>query len=177
MTLRIRFMEITFRGQYDTNLFYKSVLLANQPPKNRRIVQSFMLAFILVAIVVLVIRLFQTRDILGHATYITVVMLIGAFLARSYLQPHLAARRMWNNPSVRQKLGGIVTKKGIEYRLEAGNNEILWERFTRVRKAQNLVTLVTREGLLVIFPRSFFKNETDWQKFERLVDTKIVSVN
>ena len=170
-------MEIIFRGQYDKNLFYKSVLLANQPPKNRRIVQSFMLAFILVAIVVLVIRLVQTRDILGHATYIVVVMLIGAFLGRSYLQPYLAARKMWANPSVRRKLAGVITKIGIEYRLEAGNNEITWERFTRVRKAQNLVTLVTREGLLVIFPRSFFKSEADWQKFGKLVDTKIVSVN
>ena len=170
-------MEIEFRGQYDKNLFYKSVMLANQPPKNRRIVQSFMLAFIVVATIVLVIRLIQTHDVLGHATYITVVMLIGAFLARSYLQPYLAAREMWNNPSVRHKLAGVITKKGLEYRLEAGKNEILWERFTRVRKAQNLVTLVTREGLLVIFPRTFFNNEVDWQKFGKLVDTKVISIN
>ena len=86
-------MEITFRGQYDKNLFYKSVMLANQPPKKRRIVQSFMLAFIVVAIIVLVIRMIETRDVLGHATYITVVMIIGAFLARSYLQPYLAVER------------------------------------------------------------------------------------
>ena len=170
-------MEIAFRGQYDKDLFYKSVMLANQPPRNRRIVQSFMLAFILVAIIVLVIRLIETRDILGHAIYITVVMLIGAFLVRAYLQPYLAARSMWRNPSVRRKLAGLVTKKGIEYRLDIGINEIPWERFTRVRKAKNLITLVTREGLLVIFPRSFFKNESDWQKFDRLVNAKIVSIN
>ncbi len=170
-------MEITFRGQYDKDLFYKSVMLANQPPRNRRIVQSFMLTFIVVAIVVLIARLIETGDILGNAIYITSVMLIGAFLARSYLQPYLAARRMWSNPSVQRKLAGVVTRKGIEYRLEAGNNEILWERFTRVRRAKNLVTLVTHEGLLVIFPRTFFKSEGDWQKFERLVGTKIVSLN
>lgn len=170
-------MEISFRGQYDKDLFYKSVMLANQPPRNRRTVQSFMLVFILVALVVLIMRLIQTGDILGHATYITLVMLIGAFLAQSYLQPYLTARKMWNNPSVRRKLAGVVTKKGIEYRLEVGNNEIPWDRFTRKRKVKNLVTLVTREGLLVIFPCTFFKNEADWQKFERLVDTKIVSMN
>jgi hypothetical protein len=170
-------MEIAFRGQYNKNLFYKSVMLANQPPRNRRMVQSFLLAFIVVAIVVLVIRLIETGDILGHATYITVVMIIGAFLARTYLQPYLAARKMWKNPSVQRKLTGVVTKKGIEYRLEAGNKVIPWERFTRVRTLKNMVTLVTREGLLVIFPRTFFKNEGDWQKFERLVKTKIVSIN
>jgi len=152
-------------------------MLANQPPKNRRFVRSFLLVFILVAVVVLISRLIETGDIFGNATYIVVVMIVGAFLGRSYLQPYLGARQMWKNPSVRRKLAGVVTKKGILYRLEAGNNEIPWERFTRVRKANNLVTLVTREGLLVIFPRTFFKNDSDWQKFERLVDTRIVSVN
>lgn len=152
-------------------------MLANQPPKNRRFVRSFLLVFILVAVVVLISRLIETGDIFGNVTYIVVVMIVGAFLLRSYLQPYLGARQMWKNPSVRRKLTGAVTKKGILYRLEAGNNEIPWERFTRVRKVNNLVTLVTREGLLVIFPRSFFKSDSDWQRFERLVDTRIVSVN
>jgi len=170
-------MEISFRGQYDKELFFKSVMLANRPPKNRRFVQSFMLVFILVAIVVLISRLIETGDILDNAMYIVVVMIVSAFLVRSYLQPYLGARSMWASPSVRRRLAGVVTKNGITYRLEAGNNEIRWERFNRVRKAKNLVTLVTREGLLVIFPRTFFKNEADWQRFERLVDTKIVSIN
>jgi hypothetical protein len=125
---------------------------------------------------VLVSRLIETGDLLGNATYIVLVMIIGAFLARSYLQPHLAAREMWSNPSVRRKLDGVVTKKGITYRLEEGNNEIPWERFLRVRKARNLTTITTREGLLVIFSQRFFKNDADWQRFNSLVDSKVVSI-
>ena len=170
-------MEIAFRGQYDKNLFYKSVMLANQAPKNRRFVQTIMLVFVVAAIVILVARLIETRDVLGNATYITLVMIIGAFLARSYLQPYLAARKMWKNPAIRRQLTGVITKSGIRYQLEEGGNEILWDRFTRVRKVRNLITLVTREGLLVIFPRPFFNNEADWQKFGKLVDTKIISIN
>jgi hypothetical protein len=169
-------MEISFRGQYDKGLFYKSVRLANQPPKNRRFVQTFMLVFIIAAIAVLISRLIESGNILDNATYIVLVMIIGAFLARSYLQPYLAAREMWSNPSVRRKLNGVVTKKGITYRLEAGNNEILWDRFLRVRKARNLTTLTTREGLLVIFPQRFFKNQADWERFNSLVDSKVVSI-
>lgn len=169
-------MEISFRGQYDKELFFKSVRLANQPPKNRRFVPIFMLVFIVVAIGVLVLRLIETGDILGNATYIVLIMIIGAFLIRSYLQPYLAAREMWTNPSVRRKLAGVVTKKGIVYQLEEGNNEIPWERFLRVRKARNLTTLTTREGLLVIFPQHFFKNDTNWQRFNSLVDSKVISI-
>jgi hypothetical protein len=170
-------MEISFHGQYDRDLFFRSVMLANQPPKSHRYVQAFMFVFIVAAIAILVSRLIETGDILGNATYIVLVMIIGAFLTRSFLQPYFAARKMWTNPAVRQKLTGVVAKDGIVYQLEAGNNEILWERFNRIRKANNLITLVTREGLLVIFPRAFFKNDADWRTFERLVDTKIVTIN
>lgn len=169
-------MEISFRGQYDKELFFKSVRLANQPPKNRRFIQTFMLVFVVAAIAVLISRLIESGNILDNATYIVLVMIVGAFLARSYLQPYLAAREMWSNPSVRRKLNGVVTKKGITYRLEAGNNEILWERFLRVRKARNLTTLTTREGLLVIFPQRFFKNQADWERFNSLVDSIVVSI-
>lgn len=169
-------MEISFRGQYDKELFFRAVRLANQPPKNRRFVQPFMLVFIIVAIAILISRLIESGNILDNATYIVVVMIVGAFLARSYLQPFLTAREMWNNPSVRRRLEGVVTKKGITYRLEEGINEIPWERFLRVRKAQNLTTLVTRDGLLVIFPQHFYKNIRDWERFNRLVETNVVSI-
>ena len=108
-------MEIPFNGQYDKELFFKSVRLANQPPGNRRFVRTFMLVFVVAAIAVLVSRLIETGNILGNATYIALVMLIGAFLVRSYLQPQLVAQKMWNNPSVRRKLTGVVTKRGITY--------------------------------------------------------------
>lgn len=169
-------MEIPFRGQYDRDLFFKSVMLANQPPRSRRFVRMFMSVFIVAAVGVLVSRLIETGDILANTSYIVLVMIIAAFLIRSYLQPYLAARQMWKNSAVQRKLEGSITKKGILYRLETGENEILWERFTRVRKAQNLTTLVTREGLLVIFPLRFFRNQADWERFNNLVDTKIVSI-
>jgi len=169
-------VEISFRGQYDQDLFFKSVILANQPPKSRLFVRTFMSVFIVAAVAVLVSRLIETGDILANATYIVLVMIIAAFLIRSYLQPYLAARQMWKNPSVQRKLNGVVTKKSILYRLEEGENEIQWERFNRVRKNRNLTTLVTREGLLVIFPQHFFRNQSDWERFNNLVDSKIVSI-
>jgi len=169
-------MEISFRGQYDQDLFLKSVMLANQPPKSRLFVRTFMSVFIVAAVAVLVLRLIETGDILSNATYIVLVMIIAAFLARSYLQPYLAGRQMWKNPSVRRTLNGVVTKKGILYQLDVGKNEIQWERFNRVRKIHNLTTLVTREGLLLIFPQHFFRNQADWERFNNLVDSKIVSI-
>lgn len=168
-------MEIPFNGRYDKELFFKSVTLANQPPKTRRFVRTFMFMFIVAALVVLISRLRESGDFYGNATYIALITIIGAFLMRSYLQPYFAARRIWANPSVQRKLTGVINKKGITYHLKEGANEIHWERFLRVRKARYLTTLTTREGLLVIFPKRFFRNDADWERFNHLVDSKIVS--
>ncbi|HBG74677.1 MAG: hypothetical protein A2X25_11640 [Chloroflexi bacterium GWB2_49_20] len=169
-------MEIKFRGKYDRKLFFKSVRLANQPARSQRWVQPLMLVFVAVALWVLVIRLADSGDILGNASYIAVVMIAGSFVARSYLLPYLAARKLWANPAVQGDLAGSIAKQGIVYSLKQGQNEMPWSRFRRVRKADGLTTLVARDGLLVIFPRQFFKTETDWQKFNQLVDANIIAI-
>ena len=169
-------MEISFRGKYDQKLFYQAVILANQPPKSRRSVRTFMLVFIVIAFGVLISRLIESGDILGNATYIALIMLVGAFLGSSYLQPYLAARRLWQNPSVQQPLTGMISSKGILYKLVQGQNHIPWENLNRVRKKADLTTLVTITGLLLIFPKRFFRNEADWQRFNTLVDKKIIQI-
>jgi len=167
-------MEISFRGQYDKESFYKAVILANQPPRNRRIMNWFMLVFVLAAGAVLVGRVIESKDITGNAVYITLVSLVAAFVVRPYLQPRLASRTLWNNPSVQQPLKGTIDNRGIIYMLPQGQNHIPWEIINRKRKNSTMVTLVTITGLLLVFPKRFFKNDADWNRFNALVDKKIV---
>lgn len=169
-------MQIKFHGKYDRRLFYKSVMLANRPARSQRWVQPLMLVFVSVALCILVIRLVNSGDLLGNASYIAVVMIAGSFVARSYLLPYLAARKLWANPAVQGDLAGTISRQGIVYSLKQGQNDMPWSRFRRVRRANGLTTLVARDGLLVIFPRRFFKSDTDWQKFNQLVDTNIISI-
>ena len=46
-----------------------------------------------------------------------------------------------------------------------------------MQKTNDLVALVRDDGLLVAFPRSFFKNETNWKKFNKLVDQKVIPLD
>lgn len=170
-------MEISFRGQYDKDLFYKAVILANQPVRSRRIMNLFMSFFVLVAGVVLVMRLIEGGDILNHATYIALLMIVAAFVLRPILQPRLAARTLWANPAVQQKLNGTITNQGITYMLANGQNRIPWENINRVRRMPDLVTFVTITGLLVVFPKRFFKNQADWNRLNRLLEKKVVRIN
>jgi len=167
-------MEISFRGQYDKETFYKAVILANQPPRSRRIMNLFMLVFVLAAGAVLVERVVESRDITGNAAYLALLSIVAAFVTRPFLQPRLAARTLWNNPSVQQPLKGTIDNRGIIYMLPQGQNHIPWEIVNRMRKNPTIVTLITITGLLLVFPKRFFKNEADWNRFNALVDKKII---
>lgn len=169
-------MEISFRGQYDKDLFYKAVVLANQPVRSRRTMNLFMLLFVFAAGVVLVRRLIESGDILNYATYIALLMIVAAFVLRPILQPRLAARTLWANPTVQRKLNGTITNQGLTYILTNGQNRIPWENINRVRRMPNLVTLITITGLLLVFPKRFFKNQADWNRFNRLLEKKVVSI-
>jgi len=206
-------MEIKFHGKYDKNLFFRSVRLANQPARSQRFLQPLMLVFVLVALGVLVVRLVNSGDILGNASYIAVIMIAGSFVARAYMLPYLAARKLWTNPALQADLKGSITRNGITYSLNQGQNEMYlaarklwanpalqadlkgsitrngityslnqgqnempWSRFRRIRRARGLTTLVARDGLLVIFPRHFFKTDNDWLKFNQLVDNSIIPI-
>jgi hypothetical protein len=135
-----------------------------------------MLVFVLAALGILVDRLVTSRDLLGNASYIAVIMIAGGFVARGYLLPILAARKLWANPSLQDELSGSITRNGIIYSLKQGQNEMPWNRFRRVRRAPGLTTLVARDGLLVIFPRRFFRPDNDWFKFNQVVDSNLIPI-
>jgi len=170
-------MEISFSGQYDKALFNRAVILANQLRRNRRIMNLFMLMFVIVASVVLVQRMIESGSLLDNATYIALVMIVAAFVTRPYIQPRLAARSLWKNPSVQRKLTGTINNQAITYILESGQNRIPWENINRLRKTPDLVTMVTITGLMLVFPRRFFRNDADWERFNKLVGNKVVHIN
>jgi hypothetical protein len=169
-------MEIKFRGQYDKALFFKSVRLANQPPRNQVRFLWLMLAFAVGAIILLLYRVFETQDFAGNAILLGAALILLAVLGGIFLWPYFSARKMWENPGTRRELKGQITNQGITYVLDEGLNEIRWERFRRLRKSEVVVTLVRNDGLLLIFPRRFFKHDADWRKFNKLVSSKIASL-
>ena len=171
-------MDISFRGQYEKDLFYKAVVLANQPARNRKILNWFMLFFMLAAGVVLVQRAVENELVFDVYTNVAISILFGVavFQLFVFLQPRFAARTLWNNPSVQRPLRGTISSRGITYALEAGQNHIPWENINRLRRNPSMVTLVTIKGLLLIFPKRFFKNDADWNRFNALIEKKVIVV-
>jgi hypothetical protein len=165
-------MEIKFRGQYDKALFFKAVRLANQPIRNQKRFLWFMLLFGVGAVVLLLYRIYETRDWAGNAILLGAAVIMAGVVGGIFLRPEFTARKLWTNPGVRRELNGSVSNKGITYFLNEGINEILWTRINRIRRGSDLVTLVRNDGLMLVFPRRFFKRDSDWRKFLTLVGQK-----
>ena len=167
-------MDIQFRGQYDRNLFFKAVRLANQPARNQQRFLVMMTIFSFAAIGVMLYRGIETGDMGGNLILLAVALVLGGIVAWIYLTPYFTARKMWANPGTRQALKGRITNRGITYILDAGINEIRWNRFTRIRKSGEMVTFIRNDGLLLVFPQHFFKKSSDWRKFLKLVEVKLI---
>jgi len=167
-------MEIQFQGQYDKKLFFRAVKLANQPTRNQRRFIVIMAIFAIVAIGLMIYRIIQTGDLIGNVILLGGALISGCIVAWIFLIPYFTAQKMWANPGTRRKLKGNISNQGITYILESGLNEIIWERFNRVRYKEDFIALVRNDGLLVIFPQQFFKKASDWRKFMKLVEKKLV---
>jgi hypothetical protein len=166
-------MEIKFGGKYDKATFFKSVRLANSPDRKQRRFLAIISTFALISIGLLLYRVFESGDLMGSAILLVAAITLGGGALWPYLRAYFTARKMWANEGTRRPLQGVVTNQGITYILVDGRNEIRWERFRRVRKTGDLVALVRSDGLLLVFPRSFFNRDADWRKFSRLIDKRL----
>jgi len=170
-------MQINFQGQYNKDLFFKAVALANRPPKNRQRLLSVMIVIAIGAIGVIGYRVITSGDLVGNVVYLAAAIFMGGFVAQIFLRPYFVARKLWENPGTQRPLNGFINHQGIIYVFPEGQNQIPWTRFNRLQKTDQLVTLVRNDGLLVIFPRSFFKGENDWQKFIKLVSKQVIPLD
>ena len=166
-------MQINFQGQYNRDLFFRAVALANRQPKNRQRLLSFLLVIALGGFLVIVYRIITDSDLLGNAVYLAAAIFMGALVGQIFLRPYFVARKMWENPGTQRPLKGMATDQGITYILPEGENKIPWARFNRLQQTDDLLTLVRNDGLLLVFPQSFFKGQSDWQKFVKLVGNKV----
>ena len=168
-------MEIKFQGSYNKKEFFKGVRLANQLNRNQNRFLWFLLFFVLATLGVLIFRAQASGQWAGNAILIGAGTLITGVIIGLLLRPNMAARRMWKESGTRRLLKGRITGQSVIYELDLGRNEITWNRIKRIRKDEDLVSLVREDGLLMIFPRYFFRKDADWRKFIRFISALVQS--
>ncbi len=168
-------MKIRFQGQYDRKTFFAAVRLANAPRTGGRV--TFWLALgAFFGLGFVAWRAWLAEPTLASVgMYLLLLFILLAFIGQYLLPPWFTARKLWADPNVRRPLKGWADERGLTYQLPDGDRRLEWGRFLRLRARPGLLTLVTREGLMLLFTPQFFKNPAQWQKFLRLVRSKVIS--
>ena len=168
-------MQLKFNGKYDKKLFFNAVRLANEPGRTSRLMYIMVGMVFGVVTVTTINDLIATGDWAGNMIEIALILLMGLVLYQAYVPSYLGARKMWTTELEQRIMSGNISKNGIIYNFTKGDKSYAWSDFNRLRKTPNLITLITLGGMLLIFPRHFFKNDSDWERFTKLVSTRVIS--
>ncbi len=168
-------MQIKFNGKYNKKLFYNAVRLANEPGRNARLLHIFVAMVFAVILVDTITKIIKTGDFAGQVIEIALLLLMGLVLYQAYIPPYLGAQKMWTSELAQRIMSGHISKQGITYNFPKGDKVYTWSDFNRLRKTSNLVTLINLGGMLLIFPRHFFKSDADWARFINLIDTSVIT--
>ena len=168
-------MQIKFNGQYTKDLFFKAVRVANQPSRNARVMNIFVALVFGVLLVTTTKNVAHTGDLAGNLISIALLLIMGFLLYQAYVPPYLGARQMWTPELARRVFKGTITKKGITYNFPKGDKSYQWSDFNRLRTAPSFVTLITLTGMLLVFPRYFFKTDADWERFTKIVESNVIT--
>jgi hypothetical protein len=173
-------MEIEFQGQYDRDTIFKAVKLANKPSRRNALIRvglAVLVAIILIAYFISVAGkgTLTTSEIFRSGRHLITILFLAYFLLQPTISAHRTAAALWKDPAMQKPQYGIISGLGIAYISASGvRSEIDWGRFAKKQVTENLIVLLTADGILSFFPRRFFKTDSDWRLVVQWVNSKVV---
>ncbi len=173
-------MEIEFQGQYDKASIFKAVSLANKPSRRNKLIRIGLTVLFLAIYAAYFINLtgkenLSSLDFLKSGRHLITLLIVAYFLLQPYISSFFTAAGLWKNPAMQKPLAGVISSQCITYiNATKEREEIAWENFAKKQMTKDLIVLLTADGVLLFFPRHFFKTDNDWQRVKQWVDFKVV---
>ena len=172
-------MIIPFQGQYDRSLLFRAVGLASQPTGRRALLRwgLIILGAVIYAAYFAVMadkEGLSTLDLARLTRHLLGVPVLAFFALQPYVSAYVTASRLWQAPGMQRPVAGEISSLGISYQIGASRPDVPWNAIARKRAAEDMVVLVTAEGVISIFARRFFGRIEDWRHFRTWVDSKVM---
>jgi len=99
------------------------------------------------------------------------LLVVGLLLT---LLPWITARRQFRtNKLIGLPQQCIASDQHLSINMQIGSAEITWDCFHRTLISKNIILLFQSTAVFHIFPREFFKSESDWNEFQTCVRQKV----
>lgn len=173
-------MEIVFQGYYDKGTLFKAISLANKPSKRSTIFRIGITVLFIGIYIVYFLSLaskesLSTYELLRSGRHLFSLVFIAIFLLQPYISSYFTALKIWKDPLMQEPLSGYLSSQGVAYRSSSGTEKIIsWASFAKKQTTDTLLVLLTADGVVSFFPRSFFKTDDDWRRAKQLVDFNVV---
>jgi hypothetical protein len=169
-------MEIQFHGRYDKRMFLQGLALLDRTRPVYRILRWLALGLGLAVIGLSLYDWIRTGDFDAGRTYrsaFTVLLLGYYFVAPHVTRWATVSRQFKDAPS--RTMQGRVDHAAITITAANGRTAVFaWEKFFRRGIREPLLALMTLDGSMALFHRSFFQSESDWSRFRQLVDKHVI---
>jgi hypothetical protein len=166
-------MEIEFKGQFDKSQYRRAVMLAYQPSLKKtwfRIAIFVLLAGLYTAFIATLVRTDEasTWDLFRVLRHLFTLLLLAYFVFYPFINPYLAANKLWNDPVTRRAISGKVSEQGVM--VSPSPEYIDWDIFIKLRKRVDMAVLLTADNNFLALPRSFFNSDHDWAYLQKYLD-------
>jgi hypothetical protein len=166
-----------FNGEYDKAMFRKALALVERTSAPIRIMRLMSLVFAIGILIVGAPRWFASGfnapDMARIARDLITAALLGYFFISPMISRWQSVSKVFKKDE-RRKMAGYADKDGITIQTPPGKEGFFaWEKFIRKGSRDQLTALMLYDGALAVFQRDFFKNESDWNRFNQLVNQKV----
>ena len=166
-------MEIEFKGFYTRKDVFRAVFLANKPTRKRGLIRIGIAGLALVIyIAYTVLTSIQSKTSLQdpnlYGSHLMYLLLIALFLFYPNITSWITALKIWRAPTMHHEYKGTISSEGILY--SGKKTLITWDQIAKKQITEEIIVLLTSNGILSFFPRSFFISEGAWQRANQVVE-------
>jgi len=175
----MKIMEVKFRGFYSKADVYHAVFLANRPPARKTRMRTGIAAIALVVYVAYVVySAYKAHspvlEMQSLGSHILILILLGVFLWYPKLISWITALKIWRAPTFHKEFSGMISEAGIQY--DGKKTIITWQQIARNQSTEDMIVLLTSNGILSFFPRGFFRSAGDWQRAIQTVEGELSKI-
>jgi hypothetical protein len=172
-------MEIEFSGYYQKDIYFNTIRWIYRPSRSALLIRIGFFVIFAVLYGIVIVNTFQAEEkssfeIARIFRHLITFLILGYIIVQPYISSYRRATELWNDPVIRRNITGRVSTMGIM--IDPMKDWIFWEKFVKVNKTPEAITLLTASGTFVLLQRSFFKEDRGWKMVQNLVDTRLQQV-
>jgi hypothetical protein len=168
-------MEIEFGGAYTEEQVRRAIGMIRKPT-GWGLVRRYSMPVLLLAVLgFLAYAVIRGAEVTTYSLVRTgtLVVLLGYYTLSPYLVSRKVAGQFWERLQRQGVHRGRADGRGVVWNGLGGETEVGWEQFARLKEDENMLVLVTEDGVLHMFPQAFFASPEDWSRFRQMVRQRV----